>query len=89
MLLAGADGGAWAVAAGKVLKSLSGVELKAECVGPYSSVVGEREWENAAGISSTGVLLVRPDGFVAWRERRIPVEFEKELEEVMRQLLCL
>ena len=85
MLLASADGGAWAAAACKVLKSLSGVELKAECVGSYSSIVRkERKRENAAGISSTWVLLMTPDIFVAWRERRIPVEFEKESEEVMR-----
>lgn len=90
VLLAGSDGGAWVVAAGGVLESLKGVELKAECVGPHGDVVGKgREWENAAGISSTGALLVRPDGFVAWRERRMPPDCEKKLEEVMRRLLCI
>jgi putative polyketide hydroxylase len=90
LLLAGADGEAWAVAAGKVLESMKAIELKAECVGPHGGVRGkEREWETAAGISSTGALLVRPDGFVAWRERRVPDDVDKQLEEVMKQMLCV
>jgi putative polyketide hydroxylase len=89
VLLAGSDE-SWVEAAGRVSEALKGVEVKAYCVGPNGGLADkERKWERAAGISSTGALLVRPDGFVAWRERRIPPDCERRFEEVMRQSLCL
>lgn len=85
VLLAGSDGGRWKKAAG-VLKP---VEVKAYCVngGEGDVVDTERKWEAVAGISSTGMLLVRPDGFVAWRERRMLADCEKKLEDAMRRIL--
>ena len=49
---------------------------------------GTGEWKSAAGISSTGALLVRPDGFVAWRAYSEPKDLSLKLDEVMRQALC-
>jgi len=90
VLLAGSDGGAWVEAAATVAEHLKGMKVQAHVVGPKGDVVdSKREFEAAAGISSTGALLVRPDGFVAWRERRIPADCERRLEEVMRRVLCL
>ncbi|KAH6713212.1 FAD-binding monooxygenase-like protein [Leptodontidium sp. MPI-SDFR-AT-0119] len=94
VLLTGSGGREWIQAAEKVSSNLSGVDIKAYVIGgdeegDYVPVDGKSAFETAAGISSSGVLLVRSDGFVAWRERRIPVGYEDRLEEVMRRLLCL
>jgi hypothetical protein len=90
VLVAGSGGGAWVEAAANVTERLKGMDVVAHVVGPKGDIVNPRkEFETAAGISSTGALLVRPDGFVAWRERRTPGDCEKRLEKVMRQMLCL
>ncbi|KAG4440534.1 hypothetical protein IFR05_004004 [Cadophora sp. M221] len=96
ILFTGSCGREWIQAAKKISSHLSGVqvEIKAYVIGgdedgDYVSVDGKAAFETAAGISSTGVLLVRPDGFVAWRERRMSVGYEERLEEVMWRILCL
>lgn len=90
VLLAGSDGRPWVEATNRISESETGGELVAYCVGPHGEVVdAERKWEAAAGIASTGALLVRPDGFVAWRERRMPADYEVRLEKVMKEMLCL
>ncbi|KAL2071704.1 hypothetical protein VTL71DRAFT_12939 [Oculimacula yallundae] len=96
VLLTGSEGRPWVNAAQTVsLKGLpTGVEIRTYVIGgeeeeDYVPVDGRTAFETAAGIASTGALLVRPDGFVAWRERRIPSECEERLEDVMRRLLFL
>jgi putative polyketide hydroxylase len=42
----------------------------------------------AYGIERTGATLVRPDGFVAWRARRMPEHPERELRHVLARLLA-
>ena len=89
VLLAGADGAAWAEAAKKISFAL-GIDIAAYCVGPKGGLVTSKgEFESAASISSQGAILVRPDGFVAWRERRKPFDYQAKLEQAMRQVLCL
>lgn len=92
VLLTGSNGGSWVEAAANVTERLKGMEIRAHVVGPKGDgdvVDSKREFEVAAGISSTGALLVRPDGFVAWRERRTPGDCEENLEKIVRQILCL
>lgn len=89
VLLAGAEGASWLEAAKKVSSAL-GVNIGAYCVGPEGDLVSTKtEFESAAGISSRGAILVRPDDFVAWRERRQPSDHQAKLEQAMRQVLCL
>jgi putative polyketide hydroxylase len=89
VLLAGADGAFWLDAAKKVSAAL-GVEVAAYCVGPERDLVAPKgEFEVAAGISSRGVILVRPDDFVVWRERRQPSDHQTKLEHALKQALCL
>ena len=89
VLLTGADGQAWKEAA-KTLASSMGVGLEVYCVGPNGDLADTKdEFRVAAGISSRGALLVRPDGYVAWRERRQPADLRKGLEKAMKQALCL
>jgi 2-polyprenyl-6-methoxyphenol hydroxylase-like FAD-dependent oxidoreductase len=66
LLLAGADGGMWIRAAAEAADRLVGLPLDAYCVGKDLGDPQGRFCE-AYGISTKGAALVRPDGFVAWR----------------------
>ncbi|MEW1871733.1 FAD-dependent monooxygenase [Streptomyces caelestis] len=71
VLLSAADGACdWHTAAAKVAKDLS-VPLDAYRVGdgPDADLTPEdgADWARAHGITADGAVLVRPDGFVAWR----------------------
>ena len=89
VLLAGPDGQLWKDAA-KTVASAMGVDIEAYCVGLNGDLVDSKdEFRTAAGISSRGALLVRPDGFVALRERRQPADFEERLEKAIKKALCL
>ncbi|MCJ1286221.1 hypothetical protein MMC26_005566 [Xylographa opegraphella] len=89
VLLTGAEGAPWSEAAKKV-SSVLGVDVAAYCAGPEGDVVCSKgEFESAAGISSQGAILVRPDDFVAWRQRRQPFDHRTELEQAVRQASCL
>ncbi|OKL58042.1 hypothetical protein UA08_06613 [Talaromyces atroroseus] len=90
VLVAGSAGDSWVEACQEVKKKFSCLEFTTYGVGPKAEIVDtQRRWETAAGISSTGALLVRPDGYVAWRQRRAPAHLQDMLEGVMREILCL
>ena len=42
----------------------------------------------AHGVGTDGALLVRPDGFVAWRAEAAAEDSERTLEHVLSRLLC-
>lgn len=92
ILLTGAEGAPWLEAAKKVSSTLA-AELPAYRAGPKGDIVTEDgKFEAVVGITSQGAILVRPDGFVAWRTRRQasnPPEPQIHLELAMRQALCL
>jgi hypothetical protein len=58
-VITGADGEQWREATGAIAADHPGLDLRAHRV---DGVAAE-----ACGITETGALLVRPDGFVAWR----------------------
>jgi 2-polyprenyl-6-methoxyphenol hydroxylase-like FAD-dependent oxidoreductase len=88
VLLAGAVGDAWCEAAPKVSSSV-GVELVAYRVGPAGDLVSPQgKWESSAWISPKGALLIRPDGFIAWRSWGQPLDLQERLTEVLMQALC-
>ena len=89
VLLAGESGAPWLEAAKKASSSLEN-KITAYRVGPQGDLVTSKgDLESAAGISSRGAILVRPDSFVVWRQRRQPPDLELELERAMRQALGL
>ena len=89
VLLAGAEGSAWLEAAKNVPSAL-GVDIAAYCAAPEGGLdVSKGEFEAAAGISPRGAILVRPDGFVAWRERRQVSDHQAKLEQATQQAMCL
>jgi putative polyketide hydroxylase len=90
VLLAGSGGAAWVDVCRDVKQMMQGVELTGYFLGREGDVVdSERRFEGAARISSNGAVLVRPDGVVAWRLRRMPADPRTELAAVMRMILCL
>ncbi|KAL8701447.1 MAG: hypothetical protein Q9201_004899 [Fulgogasparrea decipioides] len=90
VLLAGAEGALWLEAAKKV-SSVLGIDVAAYCAGLEGDHISspKGDLEAAVGISPQGAIVVRPDGFVVWRQRRQPSDCEAELERAMRQTLCL
>lgn len=87
VLLAGSDGVAWCKAA-RLIADRRGLNLVAYSVGPQGDLLDpEKRWQTKAGISASGALLVRPDGFVAWRASAQNDNYEQQLERVLDQLL--
>jgi putative polyketide hydroxylase len=85
VLLAGAGATAsWVRAAERVAQRLD-VPLEAYRFGVE---VASDAGAAAHGIGADGALLVRPDGFVAWRAETAPENPERELERALSRLLC-
>jgi hypothetical protein len=86
VLLTGADGAAWRDAALQVANRL-GVELVARSIGAGGDLVDvEGRWPSAYGVSSTGAVLVRPDGLVGWRAEASVEHPELTLAAVLADL---
>ncbi|MBV9338479.1 MAG: FAD-dependent monooxygenase [Solirubrobacterales bacterium] len=80
VLLLAPGGGAWRGAAGAAAKKL-GLPLD-------SHVIPDQQFPDAYGITGTGAILVRPDGFVAWRAADGTAASEPIARDVLRSLLC-
>jgi hypothetical protein len=88
VLIAGADGTRWLEATAKAASSLN-VDITAFRAGPSCELVARKgEWESWTGISTTGAVLIRPDGFVTWRSWSAPSHVDEKLEVVLNGVLC-
>ena len=88
VLFGGCEGKVWSEACAEVKKVLE-VELQCHLLSKEGETVDKNGWwETAAGISASGAILVRPDGFVAWRNRRMPADPQLALEVALRSILC-
>ncbi len=88
ILLAGPDGRPWQKAASEAAASL-GIKLAAYRVGSDGELLDlENVWQVRMGVSAEGALLVRPDGFVAWRTSTLPSSPQPLLEQVLATMLC-
>ncbi|MGO1051729.1 FAD-dependent monooxygenase [Crossiella sp. CA198] len=67
-VLAGPAGQAWCAAADAAAESL-GIPVTAHLLHPHHGPVLDEKgrWLTATGLPQDGALLIRPDGFVAWR----------------------
>lgn len=85
---AGPEGAVWQAAARQVADRLS-VPLECYRVGPSGDLVpeGDGDWATIHGTSGGGALLVRPDGFVAWRAQSPSREAERVLTGVVEDVL--
>ncbi|MGW2652367.1 FAD-dependent oxidoreductase [Streptomyces sp. NPDC001478] len=90
VLLADASDTVWRAAAARVAERL-GVRLDAYGIGtgPGADLEPEAgaDWAEAHGTDREGAVVVRPDGFVAWRAESAVGNTEQALYEVMAALL--
>ena len=86
LLLAGVDGEIWTRAAAEVAKRFAGLPFDAYCVGKD---LGDPEGHfcETFGISTKGAALVRPDGFVAWRNSGEAADAVTALHEALARSL--
>jgi 2-polyprenyl-6-methoxyphenol hydroxylase-like FAD-dependent oxidoreductase len=84
VLLAGRDGAAWAEAA---LSVANGFRVTAHVIGQGFAET-EADWHDAYGVDPDGAVLVRPDGYVAWRSRRGAADTSAVLRKVLDRLLA-
>jgi putative polyketide hydroxylase len=87
-LLAGANGAAWISAAERVMQRL-GVPLSMYIYRFRVELAGAEVVAAAAHrLETDGALLVRPNGFVAWRTDAAAEDPERTLERFLCRLLC-
>ncbi|KAL4810603.1 FAD binding domain-containing protein [Aspergillus unguis] len=92
LLIRGPGGQVWKDAAAQVSEQL-GIPLNAYTIGyrqDYEDVYFD--WDRLSGVQEGGVVLVRPDRFVAWRaQRALPSggACEDKLAQVLRSVLGL
>ncbi|MFF3458811.1 FAD-dependent oxidoreductase [Streptomyces sp. NPDC002730] len=89
-VLLSSEGTAWRAAARKVAELLS-VRLDAYAIGagPDADLTpgNGADWAETHGTTAEGALIVRPDGFVAWRSAGAVADPEATVREVMTTLL--
>ncbi|MFI7099542.1 FAD-dependent oxidoreductase [Streptomyces sp. NPDC050161] len=91
VLLTGSGGAAWRAAAERVAAVCPGrLDAYAVGTGPDDDLAPEEgaDWAEVHGTTPDGAVLVRPDGFVAWRSRGHVDDPEEALRDVLRRVLC-
>jgi len=86
-LFTGIGGDAWLKAA-ESISSRGGVQVKGYSIGFRRDYMDcYREWFRVRGVGETGVVLVRPDHFVAWRCERVSGDCVEKLASVLAKIL--
>ena len=86
-LLTDDDGAAWTEAAASA-SAVLGIPITVHRIGPAGDARDpEGAWLRAAGLESSGALLVRPDDFVGWRAPTLPQSPENDLHRALCQIL--
>ncbi|HEX9076215.1 MAG TPA: FAD-dependent monooxygenase [Anaerolineae bacterium] len=87
VLLAGSDGQSWCDAA-KTISRSEAVPIQMFRVGPGGVVHGpDHAWAEKYGVEEDGAVLVRPDGYVAWRCATSKAEPATEIEMALSTAL--
>lgn len=87
VLFTGVRGEKWIKAASQISSSLN-IPLRAYQVGSFGDLIDtDNMWEKAYGVHPEGAVLVRPDGFVAWRLKEEIENKEETLKSVFHQIL--
>lgn len=85
VLLTGADGSFWQEAASHI----NGIPLDVYHIGPDKQYCDpDQTFLAAYGITSSGAVLVRPDGFIAWRIHEENEQNASTLKQVIEKVLC-
>lgn len=85
-LLAGADGEPWRAAA-KAAEGRLGIDIAAYQVGADVDVA-DGDFERAYGVAASGAVLVRPDGFIAWKAYELGEDPEAQLLAALSSVLA-
>jgi hypothetical protein len=86
-LFIGHKGEAWRKAAANIAKA-TGIPIKTYGIGfglDYIDVY--RDWYKSREVEEDGVVLVRPDRFVAWRSTKMVSDAEAKLQQVLDSVL--
>jgi 2-polyprenyl-6-methoxyphenol hydroxylase-like FAD-dependent oxidoreductase len=86
-VLAAADGGAWCDA-GRAAAGDLGLALDAHGVGHGDVSDPDGRFADAYGLSPSGAVIVRPDGFVAWRAVDAAGASKAAMTALLSSLLC-
>ncbi|GAA3368874.1 FAD-dependent oxidoreductase [Streptomyces sannanensis] len=86
VLLTGPRGTDWEHAAGPAAQRL-GVDLDVYRIGGEYVSEPDGEWAARYGVGPEGAVLVRPDGFVAWRSADAVDRPQEQLEEILARVL--
>jgi putative polyketide hydroxylase len=86
-LLAAADGNAWCAAA-RAAAAGFGLPLDVHHIDHGALRDPQERFTDAYGVSPTGAILVRPDGFVAWRAVDAADASTATMRKVFAALLC-
>jgi putative polyketide hydroxylase len=88
VLLVGPAGTPWQKAAPGVAGSLK-IDLVAYRLGADGDLLDPEDgWQTKLGMPAEGAVLVRPDGFVAWRTNTLPTGPARRLEQAISTVLC-
>jgi putative polyketide hydroxylase len=88
VLLVGPAGTPWQKAAPGVAGSLE-IDLVAYRLGADGDLPDPEDgWHTKLGMPAEGAVLVRPDGFVAWRTNTLPTGPARRLEQAISTILC-
>ncbi|MDE1996637.1 MAG: 2,4-dichlorophenol 6-monooxygenase, partial [Rhizobiaceae bacterium] len=86
-ILTGIGGRGW-IDAAKVLSKEFGIDIAAHTIGPrqhWQDFTGD--WARAREVGDSGILLVRPDHHVAWRQQTLADDPVAELRRVLTSIL--
>ncbi|WP_238014776.1 FAD-dependent monooxygenase [Dactylosporangium sp. AC04546] len=88
VLLTGPQGGAWATAFDAVAAAV-GARAASHTVGALGDLVPADDcFARRYRLGAAGAVLVRPDGFVAWRAGALAADPRAELADALTRLLC-
>jgi putative polyketide hydroxylase len=80
-----ADGDAWPDAAGRASTAL-GIDLVVHRIGTDVRTADPAALPAALGLSTGGAVLVRPDGYIAWRSAAAPDDAADALTRALAQV---
>jgi putative polyketide hydroxylase len=87
-LLTGQDGFSWYEAASAVAASL-GIKIVAYRIGSDGGLFDRgNEVLARLGVGTDGAIVIRLDGFVAWRTHTLTTAPQSRLEQVLKRVLC-
>jgi hypothetical protein len=86
VLLAGSSGVSWLEAAQRTSAATS-FKLQSYNIGPNRDLRDiDGRWSSAYGVDADGAVLIRPDGFIAWRAHEASENPQKILRDVFERL---